>query len=316
MFENFKLARFRIIITAGEKGLSLPRYKGSTFRGSFGGVFRRIACSMRQAECGDCLLREQCPYAYIFETSPPPDTQALSKYENIPRPFVIEPPLETKTEYSPGERLFINLILIGRAIQYLPYFIVVFREMGEAGIGKGRRPFNLEDVTAIGLNESQSIYSAQTNTVQNLDLAFSGFQLVKKSPAAARRAEVTFETPVRLKDEGKIVGRPDFHVFFRQAMRRLSSLSYFHHGEALPADYTGLSERARSVSLIKNATFWHDWERYSQRQGRRMNMGGLIGTVVYEGELDEFLPWLILCEQVHVGKNTVFGLGKYRMSVR
>jgi hypothetical protein len=99
-------------------------------------------------------------------------------------------------------------------------------------------------------------------------------------------------------------------------MRRLSSLSYFHHGAPLPADYTGLSERARGISLIKNATYWHDWERYSQRQGQRMNMGGLVGTAVYEGELDEFMPWLILGEQVHVGKNTVFGLGKYRISVR
>lgn len=316
VFENFRLARYRITITAGKDGLSLPPYKGSTFRGGFGGVFRRIVCSMRQAECGDCLLREQCPYAYIFETSPPPDTQALSKYESIPRPFVIEPPLETKTEYLPGENLFFHLILIGRAIQYLPYFIVVFREMGEAGLGKNRRYFNLEEVAAIGLDESQSIYSAQTNTVQNLDLAFSGSQLIKKFPAAARRVEVTFETPVRLKDGGKIVRRPDFHVFFRQAMRRLSSLSYFHHGESLQADYAGLSERARSVSLIKNATSWHDWERYSRRQGQRMNMGGLVGTVVYGGKLDEFLPWLILGEQVHVGKNTVFGLGKYRMSVR
>jgi hypothetical protein len=47
VFENFRLARYRITITAGKDGLSLPPYKGSTFRGGFGGVFRRIVCSMR-----------------------------------------------------------------------------------------------------------------------------------------------------------------------------------------------------------------------------------------------------------------------------
>jgi len=315
MFEKFNLARFCINITAGEHGLALPPYKGSTFRGSFGGAFRRIACSMRQAECGNCMLREQCSYAYIFETAPPPDSKALSKYESIPRPFVIEPPLETKEDYFPGESLIFHLVLMGRGIRYLPYFIVVFREMGEAGIGRGRRPFTLEDVTAVGLEESQSIYSSKTNTVQNLDLSFSGSQFLNKLPDNVENIKIVFETPIRLKDGGKIAGRPEFHIFFRQAMRRLSALSYFHHGETLEADYAGLSERARSISLIENSTSWHDWERYSRRQQQRMNLGGLVGTAVYEGKMDEFLPWLFLGEQIHVGKNTVFGLGKYRISV-
>jgi hypothetical protein len=70
------------------------------------------------------------------------------EYESIPRPFVLEPPLETKREYLPGETLHFNLLLFGRAIQYLPYFIIVFREMGEEGLGKGRLPFTLEDVAA------------------------------------------------------------------------------------------------------------------------------------------------------------------------
>ncbi|RJX27676.1 MAG: CRISPR system precrRNA processing endoribonuclease RAMP protein Cas6 [Dethiobacter sp.] len=316
MFENFQLARYQVTITAGKFGLSLPPYKGSTFRGGFGQVFRRITCSVRQAECGGCLLKEQCPYAYIFETSPPPDTQALSKYESIPRPFVLEPPLETKTSYASGESLIFHLVLIGRAIQYLPYFIVVFREMGEAGIGRDRRSFILDDITAIGFNEAQSIYSSRTNTVQNLDLAYSASQLMENLPANIKKIRIIFETPVRLKDGGIIVRRPEFHILFRQIMRRLSSLAYFHHGEKLLADYAGLSERACAISLLENSTSWHDWERYSQRQQQRMNMGGLVGTVTYEGNLSEFLPWLILGEQVHVGKNTVFGLGKYRIDVQ
>lgn len=315
MFELFRMARFRFSIKAGPKGLKLPPYKGATFRGGFGSVFRRISCAVRQPDCHGCKIREQCPYAYIFETAPPQDAQALSKYESIPRPFVIEPPLETKRNYLPGESLQFNLVLFGRAISYLPYFILVFREMGEIGLGKGRCPFSLDEVAAAGLSEEKIIYSDESGVVKNLDLSYSGNQLLERFPEKAGRVRLVFETPVQLKDKGKPVFRPDFHIFFRQAMRRISSLAYFHQGEPLIVDYPVLAERSRRVALTENATRRHDWERYSQRQQQRLNMGGLIGTVVYEGVLDEFLPFLILGEQVHVGKNAVFGLGKYRIFV-
>ncbi len=316
MFEHFKIARYRLTISAGPRGLSLPQYKGSTFRGGFGHVFRRICCALRQDDCVPCLLKEQCPYAYIFETSPPAGSQALSKYESIPRPFIIEPPPETKTEYAPGETLSFHLILVGRAISYLPYFIVVFREMGETGLGRGRRPFSLLAVTATGLDREESIYNSETNTVSNTDFTYSGNDLVKILPARATRITVRFETPFRLKDDGRIAPIPEFHVLFRQAMRRISALSYFHHGEQLEADYTGLAARSRQVALTENNTRWQDWERFSRRQQQRMNMGGLVGTATYEGDLGEFLPWLAVGEHVHVGKNAVFGLGKYRMFVK
>lgn len=315
MFGFFRLARYRITISAGKYGLALPPHKGSTFRGGFGHVFRRVCCALRQEECKTCRLREQCPYAYIFETTPPSNTQVLSKYESIPRPFLIEPPLDKKTEYASGELLSFHLLLIGNAINYLPYFIIVFREMGEAGLGRGRRPFTLRNVAAVGINKEESIYTVETNVVRNVDLSFTGNDLLKRIPANARRMTVIFETPFRLKDDGRLALSPEFHIFFRQAMRRISALSYFHQGKPLKADYAGLAARSRKIALEENNTLWQDWERFSRRQQQRMNMGGLVGTAVYEGHLDEFLPWLALGEQVHVGKNAVFGLGKYRMYV-
>lgn len=105
MLAEFQVAYYRVDLTAGDKGLVLPPYKGSTLRGGFGTAFRWIACACRHEECKNCMLQANCPYAYIFETSPPADSEALSKYENIPRPFVLEPPLENKTLYQKGESL-------------------------------------------------------------------------------------------------------------------------------------------------------------------------------------------------------------------
>jgi CRISPR/Cas system endoribonuclease Cas6 (RAMP superfamily) len=44
-----------------------------------------------------------------------------------------------------------------------------------------------------------------------------------------------------------------------------------------------------------------------------MKMGGFIGSITFRGNLEQFLPYLVLGEYIHVGKGTSFGLGKYRI---
>jgi len=46
-----------------------------------------------------------------------------------------------------------------------------------------------------------------------------------------------------------------------------------------------------------------------------MELGGLIGEVGFEGNLTPFLPYLLLGDKIHAGKNTSFGLGKYSIQV-
>ncbi|TDA68820.1 MAG: hypothetical protein D9V47_06805 [Clostridia bacterium] len=117
---GFTLASYQVVIAAGPRGLVLPPYKGSTLRGGFAGTFRRLACAARQDDCRGCSLKDACPYHVVFETSPPPVSQALRNLADIPRPFVLEPPPEDKTDYTPGECLAFNLILTGQAIPLVP----------------------------------------------------------------------------------------------------------------------------------------------------------------------------------------------------
>ena len=127
--------------------LILPSYKGSTLRGGFGNAFRRVVCALRKNSCQDCLLKNKCIYSYVFETPPPPDTRIMRKYTSAPHPFVIEPPPEKRMGYKPGDEIRFGLTLIGRAIDYLPYFIYTFDELGRMGIGKGRGNYELMSVT-------------------------------------------------------------------------------------------------------------------------------------------------------------------------
>lgn len=343
MIDEFRLARYRLTLQARDR-LLLPPYKGSTFRGGFGNAFKRISCSNRgpgqgaggnsrggvfESDCLMCMLKEQCPYGYIFETSPPADAEALRNYEHVPHPFVLEPTEETKTEYEPGERLSVGLVLVGRAIDYLPYFIVAFRELGEIGLGKGRGKFELVEVVTEGISVSSPvtgfqedeavrgkiIYSGSNGKVYNRTTIITGEELFKAAKGIRGTIGIRFKTMTRLKHRGNFAGRPEFHVVIRSLVGRVSSLLYFHHGVRLEMDFKGFFARAEEVRLIEDLTTWVDWERYSSRQDTRMKLGGIVGKAKYSGEGGEFMPWLLLGEQVHVGKGATFGLGKYTVEV-
>ena len=329
MLSKLRIAKYHFDLQAVER-LGLPRYKGSTLRGGFGTVFKRTVCFQKEVKsCADCLLKANCPYAYIFETAPPQDAEVLRTYSDVPLPFVIEPPLDTKTAYEPGESLDFGLVLVGRAINYLPYFIVVFQELGKVGLGRGRGRYVLREVAAVqALNGiEEAIYSAADGVVRERDLSV-GWEEIEvqglrfkvqgsnvKRETSNFQLTVNFLTPTRMKHKGRYVERPEFHVLVRNILRRVSSLYYFHCGERWETDYRGIIEAAKGVQLAEARTGWLDWERYSGRQQRRMNLGGLVGQATYQGDVAPFLPLLVLGQLVHVGKGTVFGNGKYEVVV-
>ena len=124
---------------------------------------------------------------------------------------------------------------------------------------------------------------------------------------------ISLLTPLRLRFDGHITDKIEFHVLIRNLLRRISSLSYFHCGEKFQVDFKGLIEKARAVNQIASDSHWYDWKRYSTRQEEWMSLGGVTGTVSYEGDISDFMLLLRLGEYVHVGKGTSFGLGKYEI---
>jgi hypothetical protein len=317
MLKNFRAAVFELSLAAGEQGLDMPPYKGSTLRGGFGSAFRKIVCTGHQKQCKGCLLIPSCPYAYVFETAPVPGGKALRNYDDVPRPFIFEPPLTRKTCYESGEMLVFNLILIGKAIDYLPYFLVAFQELGRMGIGRGRKPFTLEKVEAAHpiTGEKKLIFDCTEGKIYNLDLAVSGIEIMETEEPQNDKLTVLYETMTRIKHNGHFAYPLEFHILVRGLLRRISSFYVFHHGEEWNVDYSGIIHQAQSVERIEDTTQWVDWERYSNRQQTRMNLGGVVGEVTYHGDIAPFGPILKLGEIVHVGKACTFGMGKFRLAV-
>jgi hypothetical protein len=137
----------------------LPPFKGSTFRGVFGTALKKVVCALKRQTCESCLLRDRCVYTLVFEI--PPD-QEPEGAPSPPPPFIIEPPLTTKAHFTAGAFLDFNLLLFGRANEFLPYFVYAVEQMGQTGIGQringNRAVFQLSGVSS----GEQVVYEADS----------------------------------------------------------------------------------------------------------------------------------------------------------
>ncbi|MDI6793139.1 MAG: CRISPR system precrRNA processing endoribonuclease RAMP protein Cas6 [bacterium] len=313
MLDRFRLARFGLTLVPG-KTLFLPEYKGSTFRGGFGYAFKRVVCANRKSECRECLLKEKCIYAYVFETPPPKDAEIMRKYPAAPHPFIIEPPLDTKKEFREEDELTFGLVLIGRAIDYLPYFIFTFEELGRIGLGKGKGKYSLKEVRD---EQGKVIYSGEEKFLREgfRIINPADFESASSSPSTLNSSPLTlhFITPARIKYQERLTKDLEFHIFMRALLRRVYLLSYFHCDENWKPDFSALIQASKKIMIEKENLMWYDWERYSSRQDTRMKLGGFVGDITYSGDLKEFLPFLLLGSYIHVGKGATFGLGKYEI---
>lgn len=292
--------------------LFLPNYKGSTFRGGFGNAFKKVVCPLRETQCEECPLIQKCVYFYVFETAPDETSKILNmnKYEKVPHPFVIEPPEDRTTIVKKTEILSFGLILIGKAIDYLPYFIYTFERLGQIGIGKGRGKFSIQSVS----DEERIVYKKGIlikTPAKKIEIFQDKFE-----SKGEYSITIQFKTPVRIKYQREFISDLEFHILIRNLLRRLSLLGFFHCGrQTFTHNPKELIDLSLEVEKVQSNLKWFDWERYSSRQKTKMFMGGLIGEVSYRGNLSPFINILRAGEILHVGKGTSFGLGKYELKI-
>src|SRR5579871_429041 len=167
-------------------------------RGGFGHAFRCLCCIPQCRDARTCPVGMSCPYKAIFEPSPPPEAEALSKNQDIPRPFVFRAPKTQQTRFETGQPFEFGLVLIGRALDFLPYFVLSFRELAGEGLGLNRAVCELENVIACDFDESAvaGVYQSSDqmfHTPAPLDLAAWVEQRMRQLDPS--RITVRFLTP-------------------------------------------------------------------------------------------------------------------------
>lgn len=231
---------------------------------------------------------------------------------------------ESRHRLSRGERLTFGLLLMGRAFEYLPYVVYAVSEMARRGLGVARARFELAEVVMIDEDGNRSsIYSGESERISIPDSATMRLsdlicrrldRLENMSEFSAEILRLKFLTPARIRVEGDLQVGMSFELLVRNLLRRVSMLAAVHGRSRLDLDYRGLIDRAGKIETSSSALRWFDWERYSNRQQTKMNLGGFIGEVEYSGKaIEEFLPLIVANELLHLGAGTSFGLGKYEI---
>jgi hypothetical protein len=301
--------------------VSLSGYLGSLLRGVFGAKLRWISCPRETAECGTCESRGCCAYGYVFNTPVPDGAARLRTHQDVPRPFVIQPPPPGVVRLAAGQNLDLHLVLFGRTIDYLPHFVWAFREinrLAQSPATSRERNVQLEEFVAVGNGQApeQVVWSASHPERVSEGCTLTGQDVVAHLPAGvARTVSVEFLTMTRLKHNAGYVRQPEFHVLARNLLRRIANLLYFHGDSDLNVDFRDLIDRAQRISLTHDGTRWVGWPRHSGRQNMTMDLGGFVGKAHYAGDLAPFLPLLLVGEYAHVGKNATFGLGRFKVTL-
>jgi hypothetical protein len=320
---DLRVARYRFDLEFLDPA-ELPVYKGGTLRGGFGYAFQAMACGeSHPSVCrARCRRGNACPYGYIFETDAPLARATGAERKAIPRPFVIEPPLDRRRDFRAGDRLSFTVVLMGNALRYLAYFMLAFQELGRRGLGAAHARFALQRILAEHPwdGRKQLVFDGVEMHVGGPDLSVGWAEIAARAAALHPRAvTVEFLTPTHLTRHNRSVGHPangerlEFAVLARALLRRSVDVSAFHTAEPFERDFRALTEAAEAVQLERQNVSWVDWERYSTRQQRTVTLGGLVGTLAYHGDLRPFREVLALGELIHVGKATVFGHGCYRL---
>jgi hypothetical protein len=302
--------------------LELEDYSGAALRGTlFTAVWRRFCTNKDAPSCADCPLHSLCPVSALVA----PLREENTRGRDIPRPYIILPPLGTARRYEPGTRLIFGITLFGSIIQLLPYLMLSLSELEANGLGRhlpenrGRRgTFRIVRVESYHPlhDERQILYRAGQALVQAPAQAVTAGEIATEAATLSPDAlTLDFLTPVRLIDHERLVLRAEFRPLIQRLLERVRALDAAY-GEAnstpiAAEDDIDLVAQAANITCQRDETRWEEVRSYSNRQKRAMPISGLRGSATFVGDLSAFRELLVWGQLVHVGKSVVKGNGWY-----
>ena len=307
------IARFRFRVRALQP-IELPPYTGSTWRGLLATALRDSVCVPRIPNCAPCLVTLFCAFHRFFEQG---EGDQDPRFRHASAPFVLDLPLDGPRQLAPGETMMVGVTFIGDSIDFVPFWVYAFRRAGVLGLGRGRghnqgrfELIGVEHERLLGGDLWHPVWDQETAALQPYELEPVPFGDPPCHP------EVTLRTPLRIRREGDFVTAQGFSAaeFLYQLCTRLDRLEQQFGGGASPGFWERHRDLIRSLPPSEADVRWVDWTRYSSRQRQYMKLGGLVGRFpLPEAAVTELWPLVWLGQWVHLGKNTSFGLGSYRV---
>ena len=332
----------RLIFHAASE-VCLTAYKGSTFRGIFKTMLKKVCCPIPRSRCHECTLANSCTYRLIAENR-------TSSGENTVLPYAFACSDLQANLYGIGEEIAFNLHLYGRAIQFLPYIVYSLSLWEKRNLGRfqpliadkelkaygpphrwplmlrprGRlRLIAVEQITRQGVcglyHVKDDLLTAATPESFGSDTAFEN---------QTHRMRLCFCSPTRLlrktnqgKSRKKQLIKPEqvtFELLFRSLLTRFTGLNlHFGNNQETFKNYQWEQhkEAVRRVTVLENNLKSAQARRFRRNNTRWIHLDGFIGTIAFDNISAPLVHYLQMGATSHIGKFPTMGYGEYTVNL-
>lgn len=331
MLESLPIARLRFDLTVSE-GAEVPAYKGDMLRMALLWWLSEYWCTMPDRCRNGCLRPDTCLFGRLIEPQvdpawPLPMQRLIG--DTSPSAYALWDNQDRRRNFTANAHWQFELSLVGElALRQVPAIVAAVQQGAERGMGRIRLHSRLREVTAQRPG-GKSVLATEQATTNGAVLTWSNFlledvwfsiahanKLVESLTTPVRAISLRYLSPVKIKEHGQWVERPEFGTIMRALVRRLRILSLVHGGGEWPHEaYGPLLDLAETVRLEHDETRWAGFARYSQRSGEQ-EVEGFIGQAWYGGDdLRPLLPALWLGQWLQIGKSYVVGGGRYELTL-
>ncbi|MDO5411225.1 MAG: CRISPR system precrRNA processing endoribonuclease RAMP protein Cas6 [Lachnospiraceae bacterium] len=300
----------------------LPRSKTSALRGGTGQMLILQNCihfqtALRDEDCAGCNCREECLVQRFLYT--PMVVQPSFSADKLSMGYLFECENYHETFYA-GDTFEFNVILFGKSRVYLNLLLQAMWALGQRGLGKDKGRFEIVRI----LNSRKedilvsSSYGMQILKEKYLPETLSSYVLfrMKQLQKIGCSNVIKFQTETALKYQKKMITEFNMEAIAVNLARKIYLFNCFEGTDAgremAFEDFSkALTARLPRIQYQKIVPI--QVKRFSSRQMSSMWLEGIRGEVRLDHIPDEMLPYLLAGEIMHIGKNTSFGFGRYRI---
>lgn len=302
---NIRYARLRFTVQFLEDSV-LPVYKASALRGGMGQMLLSQNCIGGSA-CEECGFVSECTVQKIMYARY--EIQPWFGGEGESLGYIVSCD-DSREQVSAGDGMDFYLYLFGKTIVQFGQCLQAFHMLGQAGIGKAHARYQIyrvEDQRGNCIVDRGQVILWNFEVSNVSSYALNRLQTMYQR-AVPMKNELVFHTPATLKYHGSLLTRFDSDALVRAILRRIYCFDCFEGIETKPPKWEDrlpeiLSQKPRQMEI----------RRYSTRKDERVPLRGITGTVVFDELPDELLLLFAAGEILHIGKNTSFGFGRYRI---
>jgi len=300
--KNFQI-RFSVVqfIVQLLENAVLPDRKEVVLRGGIGEMLLKQYC-IRNRKCEECDFTNSCIAQNFMYAKYKKKPDFVTTGESMGYVLSTE---DNKTQYKRGERLNFTLTLFGDTIAYLNPIIQTVHILGQSGLGEKRARYQIEAIKnrhGVAILENGNIY------YENYRIEMLEDYVKERKKQLVNPHKIIFPVPLAVKYKSEFIDEFDIRAILNSVTRRIYMLGCY---EGKEVEEKRFYENLPLVKEQKSKVY--KINRYSTRTKQHMPLKGIVGEMKFDYLDGEILDYLLAGEITHIGKNTRFGLGKYKI---